>query len=198
LNLETLRTLDLGHPLGVPLRIHVSGVAVLTATNAAAGLLLCRVARPEWSLTIGLLAALAVALLLLLSAVAHEYAHLLVALRTGRPVGALILTMFGGCIMADIADESPDGLRASAAMIAAGPAASLALALGFMVLANLLRESAPVPAFVSFAVAQLNFVLLALNLLPVHPLDGGRLLALARQAWAASAAQRPAATPAQD
>ena len=52
------------------------------------------------------------------------------------------------------------------------------------------------PAFVSFAVGQLNFVLLALNLMPVHPLDGGRLLALGRQAWAAGAA--PVVTPAQD
>ena len=89
MNPETLRTLDLGRPLGVPLRVHVPGVVILTATNAAAGLLLCRVARPEWSLGIGLVAAVAIALLLLLSAVAHEYAHLLVALRTGRPVGAL-------------------------------------------------------------------------------------------------------------
>jgi Zn-dependent protease len=195
LNPETLRTLDLGRPLGVPLRVHVPGVAILTATNAAAGLLLCRVARPEWSLEVGLLAAVAVALLLLLSAVAHEYAHLLAALGTGRPIGALILTVYGGCVMADIADDSSEGLRASALTVAAGPAASLALAVGFTLLANLLRESAPAPAFVSFAVAQLNFVLLALNLMPIHPLDGGRLLALARQAWRASA---PAVTPAQD
>jgi Zn-dependent protease len=196
LNPATLRTLDLGRPLGVPLRVHVPGVVVLTATNAAAGLLLCRVARPEWSFETGLLAALAVALLLLLSAVAHEYAHLLVALRNGQPVGALILTVFGGCVMADITDQSREGLRASAAMVAAGPAASLALALGFTLLANLLRESAPAPAFVSFAVAQLNFVLLALNLMPIHPLDGGRLIALARQAWSASPA--PAVNPARD
>jgi len=195
-NPQTLPTLDLGRPLGVPLRVHVRGVAILTATNAAAGLLLCRVARPEWSLAEGVLAALAVALLLLLSAVAHEYAHLLVALRTGRPVGALILTMFGGCVMADIADESPDGLRASAATVAAGPAASLGLALAFLLLANLLRESAPLPAFVSFAVAQLNFVLLALNLMPIQPLDGGRLLALARLAWTSASAA--VASPVQD
>ena len=110
MNPETLRTLDLGRPLGVPLRVHVPGVAILTATNAAAGLLLCRVARPEWSLPLALAAAVAVALLLLLSAVAHEYAHLLAAQRTGRPIGALILTVFGGCVMADIADESPDCL----------------------------------------------------------------------------------------
>ena len=78
-------------------------------------------------------------------------------------------------------------------MVAAGPAASLALALAFTLLANLLRESAPVPAFVSFAVAQLNFVLLALNLMPVHPLDGGRLLALRAPGLGR---QRPSAGPA--
>src|SRR4029453_17250793 len=47
---------------------------------------------------------------------------------------------------------SPAGLRSSALMVAAGPAMSLVLAIVFMVLANGLRESAPVPAFISFAV----------------------------------------------
>jgi Zn-dependent protease len=153
-------------------------------TNAAAALLFCRIARPEWDLGLGLWVAAAVAVLLLASAVAHEYAHLLVALRTGRPVGGLILTVFGGCVMADIRDESADGLRASTLMVAAGPAASLVLALAFAGLANLLRETMPAVAFASFVVAELNFVLLALNLMPVQPLDGGRLLALGRRAWA--------------
>src|SRR5438093_13452319 len=56
LNPQTLRTLDLGRPLGVPLRVHVPGVVILTATHAAAGLLLCRFARPEWPLAIELAA----------------------------------------------------------------------------------------------------------------------------------------------
>ena len=37
LNPETLRTLDLGRPLGVPLRVHVPGVAILTATTRPPG-----------------------------------------------------------------------------------------------------------------------------------------------------------------
>jgi Zn-dependent protease len=188
MNLESMTTVELGRPFGVPLRAHVNGLIVLNGTNFAAALVLGRVARPDWSpLTLALVAAL-VALLLQLSAVVHEYAHLLVALRTGRPVGTLVLTAFGGCVFVDAADECVDALRATALTVAAGPLASLALWALFGLGSDLLRDASPVLALACGAASALNMVLVALNLMPVEPLDGGRLIALARRAWAASSA----------
>jgi Zn-dependent protease len=63
---------------------------------------------------------------------------------------------------------------------AAGPAANLAMALGWAVLLKGAVETGTDPAHFLVQVAQagivVNLVLMALNLLPLLPLDGGRIL----------------------
>ena len=65
---------------------------------------------------------------------------------------------------------------------AAGPAANLAMALGWALLLKI-ADSLPVSPFsmpmhlIGLAGIQVNVVLMVLNLLPVLPLDGGRILA---------------------
>jgi Zn-dependent protease len=80
--------------------------------------------------------------------------------------------------------------RHMAWVAAAGPAANLAMALGWAVL---LRIAALLPPFfgvplglMSEAGIRVNLVLMFLNLLPILPLDGGRIVACAlphRMAW---------------
>jgi Zn-dependent protease len=74
---------------------------------------------------------------------------------------------------------------------AAGPAANLAMALGWALLLKAM-EASPVNAFtvplrqMAIAGIEVNVVLMLLNLLPILPLDGGRILASLlphRMAW---------------
>lgn len=194
--MDPSRAREVGRPFGVPLRVDLRGVALLTATNFAAVVLLCRIARPDWPIASYLAVAAAVTLLLQLSAAVHEYAHLLVALRLGQRVPALLFNALGGCMLLDPGRAEEGGAPAdppigpTALLVAAGPAASFVLWVGFAVMADGLRATAPEAALVAAIVSTLNFVLLALNLLPLEPLDGGRLLRLGARAWRQAAAAR--------
>jgi len=109
------------------------------------------------------------------SVLAHELAHSLVAIRSGIPVRRITLFLFGG--MAEISREPPDP-RTELRVAAAGPAASAVLA---VVLWGAVAAMGPDPGrpglqLAVFYLAVANTLLLAFNLLPGLPLDGGRLL----------------------
>jgi Zn-dependent protease len=154
---------------GVPLRIDARGALTGLALNWA---LLAVVAR-LWTGQSDPLAlvgmGLAAALLLQLSALAHEYGHALVARLLGERVDYVAFMLFGGCAWVDLDAASP---RNAAAIVAAGPLVSLLLALGFW-------AAAPAVPLLG-VVAAMNALLVALNLAPLAQFDGGRLLALAR------------------
>jgi Zn-dependent protease len=156
---------------GVPLRIDARGALTGLALNWA---LLAVVAR-LWTGESDPLALLglgfAAALLLQLSALAHEYGHALVARALGERVDYVAFMLFGGCAWVDLDAATP---RNAAAIVAAGPLVSLVLALGCWAAAG----AAPLLG----VVAAMNALLLALNLAPLAAFDGGRLLALARGA----------------
>lgn len=107
------------------------------------------------------------------SVLVHELAHSLVALRYGIPVARITLFIFGG--LAQITRE-PSTPRIEAAIAAAGPAASLALAVlfGFVYLA--VGEAVQPLASLCFWLGVVNGSLALFNLIPGFPLDGGRLL----------------------
>ncbi len=112
---------------------------------------------------------------LLLSLVLHELAHAVVARHHGIPIRGITLFIFGG--VAEMTDEPPSA-RAEFWMAIAGPAASLVLALAFKGAARLGAATgapAPVVAVVSY-LALLNLILVAFNVVPAFPLDGGRVL----------------------
>jgi Zn-dependent protease len=122
------------------------------------------------------LAAAAVgAALFLVSLLAHELAHALVARRAGIAVESITFWLFGG-----VARLSGDAGNPTAALWIAlvGPLTSLALAGVFWAAASGLRgaEAAPVVAGVPGWLAWTNLGLALFNLLPGAPLDGGRVL----------------------
>jgi len=118
------------------------------------------------------LLAVAFAVLLGMSVLAHELGHCLVALRLRLPVRRLRLYLLGG--LAEIA-RTPRSSRDEAAVAAAGPAVSLVLA----VLFGLLLLATPAGGVIWVLVlecAVANAAVGVFNVLPGLPLDGGRIL----------------------
>jgi Zn-dependent protease len=117
---------------------------------------------------------LASALLLFGSILLHELGHALVARRRGVGIEGIDLWLLGG--VAKLRGEprrAADELRYASA----GPVVTVAIAALFGLLALALPATAPV-AVVALVRYQLmiNIVILAFNLLPAFPLDGGRIL----------------------
>jgi len=109
------------------------------------------------------------------SVLIHELAHSVVAATNGIPVRRITLFLFGG--IAEITRE-PSDPRTELKIAIAGPATSAVLAIGFWIAVYVTGlgggRPAPQVAFLYLAVA--NTFLLAFNLLPGLPLDGGRML----------------------
>lgn len=113
----------------------------------------------------------AAALLFFLSILLHEMGHALQARREGMEIDGITLWLFGG--VARFRGMFPSA-RAELRIALAGPAVSLALGGGFVGLAALLSGPDAIEA-VSAWVGFINWFLLAFNLIPALPLDGGRV-----------------------
>ncbi|MBS1869484.1 MAG: site-2 protease family protein [Actinobacteria bacterium] len=123
----------------------------------------------------GTYAAMAVvaALLLFLSLGLHELGHALVARREGMQIDGITLWLLGG--VARFGGGRFPSARAELRIALAGPLVSLAI--GGALLAFAL--AVPLPSAVDgvvFWLGYVNLALLAFNLLPALPLDGGRVL----------------------
>jgi Zn-dependent protease/CBS domain-containing protein len=114
------------------------------------------------------------ALALFGSVIAHEFSHSLVARTRGVDVDEITLFIFGGA--AKLKDEPRDA--ASEFLIAAaGPALSMGLGGGILLLAAALKPGLP-PAIDAglWWLGVINVALAIFNLIPGFPLDGGRIL----------------------
>lgn len=109
------------------------------------------------------------------SLILHELSHSVVARRFGLPISGITLFVFGG--VAQLEDE-PANPQTEFWMAIAGPIASLALAILFWILSALSVDAAGLTPHgtVLAYLALVNFVLMAFNLVPGFPLDGGRVL----------------------
>lgn len=120
-------------------------------------------------------AALVTAVVFLLSLLAHELAHAVIAVRNGIDVEGITLWLFGGVAKLDGEASDP---AAELRIAAVGPLVSVALAAAFGALAvggYLLAA----PALVTVTIGWLgiiNLILAIFNLFPAAPLDGGRIL----------------------
>jgi Zn-dependent protease len=166
-------SIRLGRILGIPVGVNWTLLAIL-------GLL-------TYDLALGLpggptVAAVAVAGLAAVvffgSVLLHELAHSVVARRYGLRVDGITLWLLGG--VSRLEGEAPSA-GAAARIAVAGPAVSLALAVGFGVFA-IAAAGLGLPAVIGAGVgwlAVINGVVAAFNLVPAAPLDGGRILGAA-------------------
>jgi Zn-dependent protease/CBS domain-containing protein len=119
---------------------------------------------------------------LFFSIVLHELAHSLVARAFGTPMKGITLFLFGG--IAEMEHEPPTP-KAEFLMAIAGPLMSVMLGGLFYGLAVLVRElggGAPLHGVLRY-LAMLNGLLVAFNMVPAFPLDGGRALRAGLWAW---------------
>ena len=101
----------------------------------------------------------------------HEIGHAVQARREGMEIEGITLWLFGG--VARFKGMFPSA-EAEFRIAIAGPLVSLALGIAFLALAWL-----PLPSAVDGVVAwlgRINLLLLAFNMVPALPLDGGRVL----------------------
>jgi Zn-dependent protease/CBS domain-containing protein len=113
------------------------------------------------------------AILLFLSVLAHELAHVLVARACGLPVKSVTLFIFGG--VSDL-DSAPRSAGTEFLVAAIGPVVSLIIGTAFWLLAFVVSGYSALPAAILTYIGLANVLLGLLNLVPAFPLDGGRVL----------------------
>lgn len=138
-------------PFGVPLFLHVSAIIMLALI----------------AMITGIVGALVVFPLVVVSIAAHEYAHVWAGQRCGIGFTCVEIFALGGIAKmgSDVYILNP---RSEILTALAGPAASLALGLPLMVVA-------PENSLLAL-VAVFNVAVGVFNLLPAFPMDGGRVL----------------------
>ncbi|MGE0828836.1 MAG: site-2 protease family protein [Hyphomonadaceae bacterium] len=126
---------------------------------------------------------------IVISILAHEFAHAGVAAALSLPSKRIVLTFFGGHVEFV---RPPEKRWHDILVSAAGPFANLAIAaiIGFLVAPFLSRDADPAAVQFLYQLLFLNLILGAFNLLPGFPLDGGRILSSALRYFLAAARAR--------
>ena len=166
--------------LPFPIRIHYSWVLTVSVVSALFAVLYFR-GLPGVSAAGAAALGVATSVLLLASVLMHELAHAAAAARSGLKVSGITLRVFGG---ATELEGHPRGAATELRIALAGPFMTFVLFVLFL-LAGQLLTTAPAPVLaVTNNLALINGLLLAFNLLPAVPLDGGRILrAVLWAAW---------------
>jgi Zn-dependent protease len=173
-----LPSVPLGRLRGIAVGAHWSTiVAVIVIAQVVAVSVLPQTA-PGHTAPVYWTAGVFAAIAFMLSLLAHELAHALVAQRLGVGVARIDLWLLGGVSRLSSSPRSP---RAEFLIAVAGPATSVAIGV-LAGAAGTALATWGAPALVVSPVLWLaitNCVLAVFNLVPAAPLDGGRVLAAA-------------------
>lgn len=168
----------IGRVRGIPIYLHPSWYIIFLLITFILGSQFAT-EYPGWGWwghwSIGLLTSL----LFFVSLVIHELGHSAVALRYKIPVLSITLFVFGG--VAQI-ERDPDRPLKEFNIAIAGPLMSFVLAGVFYLLALPFARGSMAEATAS-TLALINLLLVAFNLVPGFPLDGGRILRAIAWAW---------------
>lgn len=121
------------------------------------------------------------ALGLFASVLAHELGHAVIARRFDLPMRGITLFIFGG--VAEMSREPP-GAKSEFFVAIAGPIVSVALSIACGIVVALGGQAFPDSVSgVLWYLAMINAVIVAFNMIPAFPLDGGRVLRSALWYW---------------
>jgi Zn-dependent protease/predicted transcriptional regulator len=168
------RTFTLFKMFGFAVRIDASWLIIAVLITWSLAAMVFPHDQPGLSQSEYWLMGVAGAFLLFASIVVHEFAHSLVARRSGLPMKGITLFIFGG--VAEM-EREPSSAKAEFQMAIAGPLTSVILGAIFYALAITMRGTWSVPVVEVFTYLYwINWVLAAFNMIPAFPLDGGRVL----------------------
>jgi Zn-dependent protease len=161
---------------GIEVRLHLSWIFIIVIVTATVGGRLASL-QPAADATLSWAIGIAASLLFMVTVVAHELAHALVARRSGMPVHSISVHFIGSPAVVDVRAPTP---RADAAVAVAGPLTSLAIGAAAVALAlgGVMSGVAALQVVgdVLVIVGALDLVLAGVSLVPAFPLDGGRLV----------------------
>jgi Zn-dependent protease len=161
---------------GFEIRLHLSWIPILAFLSLSVASEL-RALDDEVPSVAAWLTALLVSVGFLVSVLIHELAHALVARRRGIAGGPITLFFFGGTASVELEASRPDD---EIRIAAAGPIASLLLAVGLVTVAvateGFRGEPASILRSAALVLGVLNGLVGLINLVPGFPLDGGRVL----------------------
>jgi Zn-dependent protease len=180
-----MSSIPVGRLAGLEIRIHVSWAIILAIIVVTAGSQVGLVS-PGSSMPVRWGIGIAIAVLFLLSATAHDIGHAVIARRRGVPTDTVVVYFLGAAASPDLTTTRP---RDEVAIALAGPIVSIAIGLGLLAIAGLAallgdEGVALVVGRVAFVVGALDLALGFVNLVPAFPLDGGRVVR--GLAWARS------------
>jgi Zn-dependent protease len=180
-----MSSIPIGRLGGLEIRIHVSWAIILAIIVVTSGAQV-GVLDPESAMPVRWGIGVVVAVLFLVSAMAHELGHALVARRRGVPTDSVVVYFLGAAASPDLTTTRP---RDEVVVALAGPIVSLVLGaalLGIAAVAGIVGGDGPavIVGRVAFVVGTLDLALGVINLIPAFPLDGGRVVR--GLAWARS------------
>jgi Zn-dependent protease len=177
-------SLQLGKIMGIPIRLHWTFLLVILyiawafasisqqVLGRTYGLGSIEPASLRWTYS------LLFAVVLFACVALHELGHSYIAHKNGIIIRSITLYFFGGV---SAVEEIPRNPRLELQMAFAGPAVSGVIGLISTLLASLLPEGSNA-AIMLWTLGLMNIILMAFNLIPAFPMDGGRLL----RAWFAT------------
>lgn len=180
-------SLQIGKAMGIPIRLHWTFLVVILYVAWA----FATFSGPIFGRTYGFggiepasvrwIYSFAFAVILFVCVALHELGHSYVARKNGIAIRSITLYFFGGVASME---EIPRNPRLELQMAFAGPAISGVVGLLCVLLsqpAALFQDSHPLTILL-WTLGIMNLLLMAFNLLPAFPMDGGRVL----RAWFAT------------
>ena len=156
---------NLGRVAGIDLFLHPSALLVYFLVSGMMS---------------NMLGTIALGVALLGSIVLHELGHALMARRYGIGTADITLYLFGGVARLE---RMPRSAGPELLIALAGPAVNFAIALALAIVLGFAGfVGLPSPDLMAI-VLWMNVVLGAFNLLPIFPMDGGRILRAALSGW---------------
>jgi Zn-dependent protease len=178
-------SLEVGRVMGIPVRLHWTFIFIIifvawdfASLYQVAGGVIYGFGGVE-PVLLRWLYSLLFALVLFACVALHELGHSYVARKRGINIKSITLYFFGGVAAMEAIPRNP---RLELQMAFAGPGASGVLGLVFLFLGGQAEALAGTGHPVTILLSNLglmNLMLMAFNLLPAFPMDGGRLL----RAW---------------
>ncbi len=165
----------LGSFRGIQIKTDFGLVLILGLFASLLAIMLFPYTNPTWNPPARWVVAAVVTFMLFVAILVHEMAHALVSNILGLRVEKISLFIFGGKTQVE---GFPDRAVTDLLMALAGPAINLFLFLALILLAKILGWL-HVPESVIMALnygAYVNIILVLFNMVPIFPLDGGRVL----------------------